>query len=383
MFGAMISVGLTATLAACGSRHLLELPSERGESTAERHDSTSERKSSPDRDAAPALASTTAPDAGASAQVPLDPLVTAPSDFPPLPAPVDNPPDPLRTELGRRLFYDRRLSRTEEVACADCHFQEHAFADPASVSRGVEGRTGTRNAPALINLAYQPIFFWDGGVPTLELQVIAPIRNPLEMDMKLGEVAARLALDPLLAYMFESAFGAPPSEQTIPLALANFLRSLVSGNSAWDRYQRGEQDAVSDAAIRGHEVFNGEKGECFHCHGGFNFTSNAFRNNGTRPDDPDPGRMLLTQKSLDQGKFKVPTLRNIALTAPYMHDGSLGTLDDVIEHYVRGGEGSPNTDVTIGPLELSADDKADLRAFLESLTDPEFISASRYARPDD
>lgn len=213
--------------------------------------------------------------------------------------------------------------------------------------------------------------------------MIAPIRNPLEMDTTLSEVAARLALDPLIASLFESSFNAPPSEHTIPLALANFLRTLVSGNSAWDRNQRGEPAAVSDAAIRGSDIFNGEKGECFHCHVGFNFTSNAFKNNGTHPDDPDPGRMLLTQRTIDGGKFKIPTLRNIALTAPYMHNGSLATLDDVIEHYDRGGEGSPNTDVNIRPLKLSAEDKADLRAFLESLTDPHFIAAPRYGKPSD
>lgn len=376
-------VALAAATSGCSSRHDVTsadtdaLASVEADRSSSKVDSGVVESSSGDT----GLPSNAEPDASTGDDLALDPPIDVPEEFPPLPSPADNAPDALRTELGRRLFYDRRLSRTREVACADCHFQEHAFADPARVSSGVDGKLGTRNAPALINLAYQSSYFWDGGVPTLELQVIEPIRNPLEMDMTLAEIAVRLTEDPSLDSQFRVAFGAGPSEKTIPLALANFLRTLVSGNSAWDQYLRGERDAVTDAAVRGYAIFSGERAECTHCHTGFNFTTNAFKNNGTRPDDPDPGRQRLTNRAIDEGKFKVPTLRNVALTAPYMHDGSLATLDDVINHYDMGGAGHPNTDVLIAPLGLSASEKADLRAFLESLTDVEFTTAARYSAP--
>lgn len=310
------------------------------------------------------------------------PAIVIPQGFPSFEAPADNEPTRARIELGRRLFYDERLSRTEEVACASCHLQEHAFADPNRVSIGVEGRTGTRNAPALVNLAWGKSFFWHGGVPSLEVQAIAPIRNPLEMDMTLEEVAGRLMLDEQLVDEFEQAYEQGPSESTITRALASFGRSLVSGNSPYDRYLAGGKDALSEAAVRGEALFNGERGECFHCHVGYNFTNNAFRNNGSEPDDPDEGRREVTLKDSDLGKFKVPTLRNIAVTAPYMHDGSLETLDDVIAVYVQGGRGHPNTDPTIEPLELTAEDQLDLRAFLEALTDEDFLTNQAFADPE-
>ncbi|HET9954370.1 MAG TPA: cytochrome c peroxidase, partial [Polyangiaceae bacterium] len=221
----------------------------------------------------------------------------------------------------------------------------------------------------------------DGGARTLELQVIEPIRNPLEMDTTLESVRARLATDPELVALFEQAYGEGPSEFTIPRALASFVRSLLSGQSAWDRYRRGEHLALSDSAARGLELFNGERAECFHCHVGFNFTNNSFRNNGGRADDPDVGREKLTGKASDRGKFKVPSLRNVAVTAPYMHDGSLATLDAVIDRYVAGGLGHPNTDPVVFPLDLTDSEKADLKAFLESLTDPEFLSEPSFADP--
>jgi cytochrome c peroxidase len=311
----------------------------------------------------------------------MDPAIRVPEDFPPLPAPEDNAPDAERVALGRALFYDERLSRTEEVSCASCHLQEHAFADPDRVSSGVLGRKGTRNAPALVNMAYDTSFFWHGGVPSLELQAIDPIKNPLEMDMTLGEVAERLMADPVMAQAFDDAYAEPASEYTIPRALASFVRSLVSGESAFDRYRRGESDALSEAALRGKAIFEGERGECFHCHVGFNFTNNGFRNNGIAADDPDLGRAEITNKASDAGKFKVPTLRNVEVSAPYMHDGSLATLEEVIEHYDQGGRGHANTDPTILPLELGEDEKADLLEFLLSLTDDEFLADPRHADP--
>ena len=309
------------------------------------------------------------------------PAIAMPSGFPAFTAPEDNEPTRERIALGRKLFYDERLSRTGEIACASCHLQEHAFADPNRVSVGVEGRTGTRNAPALINMAWGTTFFWHGGALSLEVQAVGPIKNPLEMDTTLADVARRLALEPQLVEAFEDAYGDGPSESTITRALASFGRSLVGGNSPYDLYLAGDKSAISDAAARGEALFNGERGECFHCHAGFNFTSNAFRNNGIALDDPDEGRREITLKESDLGKFKVPTLRNVAVSAPYMHDGSLETLDDVIAAYVQGGRGHPNTDPTIQPLDLDPGEQADLRAFLESLTDQDFLENPAFADP--
>ena len=159
------------------------------------------------------------------------------------------------------------------------------------------------------------------------------------------------------------------------------MRSLVSADSPYDHYLAGDTSALSEAAVRGEKLFNGERGECFHCHIGFDLSNHLFRNNGIAADDPDEGRREVTLKDSDLGKFKVPTLRNVAVSAPYMHDGSLATLDDVLDAYVAGGRGHPNTDPTIHPLDLSADDKADLRAFLEALTDEQFLTNPDYAEP--
>ena len=301
-----------------------------------------------------------------------------PADFPPLPAPPDNELTRERAALGKRLFFDTRLSRTEDVSCGTCHLQSAAFADPNRLSAGVEGRVGNRNAPALVNAAWSRSFFWDGGVSSLELQAIAPIQNELEMDMTLEAVAARLKQDEELSAEFEAAYGEGPSEFTIARAIASFVRTLVSGQSRYDRFVRGDSSALDASEQRGLALFNGERGECFHCHTGFNFAIDEFRNNGGSPDDPDPGRAVITQRAFDNGKFKVPTLRNVAVTAPYMHDGSLATLEEVVERYARGGLGHPNTDPLIVPLDLSADDQRDLVRFLESLTDDAFLNDPRF-----
>jgi len=308
-------------------------------------------------------------------------ILDVPSDFPARPEPDDNALTLQRAELGRTLFYDTRLSRTGQISCSSCHVQEYAFSDPHQTSLGVDGLTGTRNAPALVNEAWNTSYFWDGGVPSLELQAVGPIKNPLEMDMTLAEVNALLAADTAIGARFEAAYGEGPSERTLPRALASFVRVLVSGNNAYDRFRRGDTEALSDSAQRGRDIFEGERGQCTHCHVGFNFTNNAFRNNGTRPDDPDPGRQRLTLKDSDFGKFRVPSLRNIAVSAPYMHDGSLATLAAVVDHYDQGGNGSPNTDPTLHALGLSDAEKADLIAFLEALTDDEFLNDSRLAAP--
>jgi len=311
------------------------------------------------------------------------PVVPQPAGFPAFVAPADNEPTPERFELGRRLFYDRRLSRTGDISCSSCHVQKYAFSDPNALSMGVDGQVGTRNASALVNLAWGRSFFWHGGAVSLEVQAVGPIKNPIEMDTSLATVANRLVADGAVASAFQEAYAAPPSESTIPMALATFVRGLVSANSPYDRWRAGDDDALSPAAKRGQAIFDGERGECFHCHAGYNFTNNTFKNDGTVADDPDPGRQEITLSAADFGLFKIPTLRNVAVSGPYMHDGSLATLDDVIASYVAGGRGHPNTDPTIRPLDLDAEDEADLRAFLQALTDDDFLTDPRFAAPAD
>jgi cytochrome c peroxidase len=303
-------------------------------------------------------------------------VVEVPERFPPMPVPADNKLTPERVELGRKLFHDKSLSRTGEVSCASCHLQQNAFSDPNRVSIGVQGRTGTRNAPALINLAWNTSFFWDGGVKTLEQQVIGPLTNPLEMDMTMEEVVARVAKNKEYVELSQDAYDSAPQPAVITKAIAAYMRTLVSGNSRYDHYLEGDTGALTAQEKQGMEIALGERGECFHCHVGFNLTNNNFSNNGMNTSDL--GRAKVTEDLMDEGKFKVPTLRNVAVSAPYMHDGSLATLEDVVEHYAHGGDGHPNTDATIRPLELTAEDKAAVVAWLKTLTDEAFLKDKRY-----
>lgn len=305
-------------------------------------------------------------------------LVPLPPGFPALLAPPDNQLTPERIALGKKLFYDKRLSRTQEVACGSCHLQEHAFSDPNPLSIGVNGKRGTRNAPSLANMAYNTSYFWDGGVPTLEQQAIAPIINPLEMDMTLGEAVDRIAADPEYVGMFHRAYDTIPSPGTLTRAIASFVRTLVSGNSRFDKFTRGDSSALNPAEQRGMGLFFGERGDCFHCHIGFNLTNNTIRNDGYAGGPPDSGRAKITENASDMGKFKIPTLRNIAVTAPYMHNGTLATLEDVMDHYVHLNHAHPNLDPLMHPLGLNDQDQADLIAFLKSLTDEEFLTNPKF-----
>jgi cytochrome c peroxidase len=306
----------------------------------------------------------------------------APAGFPAGPvteaAPRDNALTEARAQLGKRLFFEVRLSRTNQVSCGSCHRQEHAFSDPSPVSEGVDGLIGKRNAPSLANLAWGESFFWDGRSPTLEDQAGKPIQDPHEMDAALGDVVSELSRDSTYEEAFLAAYGTGPTELTLRQALASFVRTLVSGSSPYDRFVRGDQTALDGPALRGQKLFFGERGDCFHCHAPGMLTNEGFFNNGTFEEGGDIGREAVTGRAGDRGKFKVPGLRNVALTAPYMHDGSLDTLKDVIEHYARGGRGHPTTDPQIKPLTLSARDKKDLLAFLESLTDETFVTDARF-----
>ena len=297
-----------------------------------------------------------------------------PAGFPYPGVPEDNELTDARVALGKRLFYDPILSEDSTLSCASCHKQALAFADDVPVSPGVQGRLGFRNAPTLANVAYLERLNKDGGVVKLDLQPVVPIEDHNEMNLLLQEAVRRLNEHPGYPGDFLRAYGKEASPFTLTRALASFMRTLISGSSRYDQYVNGSESTLQEAELRGMDLFFSEKAGCANCHHGFNFTDNSFRNNGLYETYQDPGRQRITLDAEDEGKFRVPTLRNIALTAPYMHDGSLPTLEAVVEHYNSGGSAHPNKDTLLRPLQLSDIEKADLIAFLRALTDNAFIT---------
>lgn len=292
-----------------------------------------------------------------------------------VPIPEDNPQTPAKVALGRKLFYDTRLSKDNTIACASCHRPEFAFSDGGKpVSTGIFGRQGSRNAPSLTNVGFRRHLFWEGRSPRLELQAVGPLTAHDEMGLEPEELAQRLQAIPEYAQAFREVFGEPPSLRAVTYAIAAFERTLVSYNSPFDRYQAGDDQALSPAALRGMELFFSEKGDCFHCHVGPDFTDDEPRNTALYTVYKDIGLARATGKDEDVGKFKTPTLRNVALTAPYMHDGSIRTLREVVQHYNRGGEPNLNADALIRPLGLTDQEVDDLVAFLEALTDTSFTT---------
>ncbi len=287
-----------------------------------------------------------------------------------MPIPEENPLTPEKIALGRQLFSEPLLSRDGKLSCATCHDPRRAFTDARPVAVGVFGRMGTRRVPVLINRGYGAAFFWDGRATSLEEQVLQPIQNPNELGMTLEEVLLRLRHSRLYRKQFASAFRTDPNVRDVARALASYVRTILSGNSPLDRYLNGESQALSDGARRGLQIFRG-KGNCTACHVGPNFSDEHFHNTGVAWRGGilrDPGRYAVTGKEADRGAFKTPTLREVARTAPYMHDGSITTLEDVIEFYSRGGNANPSLDPEIHPLHLTADDKQALVTFLKSLS---------------
>jgi cytochrome c peroxidase len=263
-----------------------------------------------------------------------------------MPVPEENPTTVEKIELGRRLFNDRRLSRDGSTACVTCHEPERTFTDGRALAVGVFGRVGRRHAPALINRGYGRAFFWDARASSLEEQVLKPIEDPNEMDLTLGEASARVGLD----------------STTISQALASYLRSILSGDSPYDRFVSGDRAALSDEQQKGLQIFRG-KGNCTSCHVGPTLTDERSHNTGIAWRDD-----RLADVGAGKGAFKTPTLREVARTAPYMHDGSLATLEAVVDFYNDGGRPNPHLDREIHPLRLSNDEKRALAAFLRSLS---------------
>ena len=263
-----------------------------------------------------------------------------------LPAPESNPLSKSKVALGRRLFFDKRLSHDGTLACASCHDPKLAFSDGRAVARGILGREGPRNAPAIINRGYGSMFFWDGRARSLEQQALEPILNPKELGLTLPELERRTGL----------------KTAEVTAALASFVRTIRSGNSRFDRYSAGHAGALTDIEKKGLALFRG-KGNCSACHIGPNFTDERLHNTGVAWRD---GKLADT--GAGHGDFKTPTLREIARSGPYMHDGSVATLEDVVEFYSRGGRPNPDLDPEIRPRNFTPAEKDALVAFLKALT---------------
>jgi len=272
------------------------------------------------------------------------------------PVPSGNALTVDKVRLGRSLFHDTRLSADGSLACASCHVPEHAFSEPKPIAVGVGGREGTRNAPALINRAWGHSFFWDGRTTSLEEQVLRPIEDPNELGSSAEDAARRVGLSP----------------EELSAALASYVRTIRAGDSPFDRFVDGDESALSDEARLGLRIFRNRAG-CTRCHAGPLFTDELFHNTGVAwvSDEKryqDDGRFLVTGREKDRGAFKTPTLREVARTAPYMHDGSLATLEAVVDFYDAGGRPNPNLDAGVRPLNLTPEEKRALIAFLESLS---------------
>lgn len=309
---------------------------------------------------------------------PVEPEITSiPKGFPPMQFPEDNEFSIPRWELGKKLFFDPSLSADSKISCASCHAQKDAFADTRKVSIGVDELSGTRNSPSLANIGYHPYFTREGGVPTLEMQVLVPIQEHNEFGSNIVAIAEMIAGDETYKQMSLDAYDREPDAFVITRAIATFERTLISGGSAFDRFvNEGELSALSLEAKRGMDLFFSDRTNCSSCHADFNFTNYSFENNGLYESYEDPGRFRLTMDSADIARFKVPSLRNVALTAPYMHDGSVSSLKEVIHHYNKGGESHLHKSDLIRPLSLSKQEIKDLISFLEALTDPIFITNS-------
>ena len=302
-------------------------------------------------------------------------LMEIPVGFPEIDFPQDNEFSKARWELGKKLFFDPVMSIDSSVSCASCHEPTLAFSDDVALSLGVEQRIGVRNAPTLANVAYHPYFTREGGIPTLEMQILVPIQEHVEFDFNIVLLAERLNNIDEYVEMANEAYGRSPDPFVITRSLACFERSLISGNSPFDQYSAQQQnDVLTDAQKRGMDLFYSDRTNCSQCHSDFNFTNYAFENNGLYEEYEDEGRLRLTGDESDRALFKVPGLRNIELTAPYMHDGSLNTLEAIIEHYNAGGKDHPHKSQLIRPLNLTNTEKEDIVQFLKSLTDESFVN---------
>jgi len=300
-----------------------------------------------------------------------------PHSFPLIEYPEDNKPTASRVELGRRLFFDPILSKDSSIACASCHIPEFAFADTVAISSGVNGPSGKRNSYSILNVAYQKALFMEGGVPNLELQALAPLGESSEQQILISDAAKRLKKNKEYQKLAHRAYNRDIDPYVITRAIAAYERTLLSANSRYDAYHAGNENALTTLEKKGMELFYG-KANCSSCHSGFLFTNQEFENIGLYANYNDVGRMRLTNDSSDFGKFKVPSLRNVSKTAPYMHDGSVATLSETIEHFNSGGKPQKNLSLKIKPLDLNVDEKESLLAFLIALEDTIVVGENKF-----
>ena len=292
--------------------------------------------------------------------------------------PRDNRLTLEKIQLGKQLYFDKRLSKDQTISCASCHDPNKGWSNGETFATGIDGQKGGRNSPTIINSGYQVFQFWDGRALHLEGQALGPIQNPIEMGLSLDELEKRLNGIEGYVLQFKNVFGNKPNSGDVAKAIAAFERTVLSGNSPYDQYKDGDTKALSEAAERGRRVFF-NKAQCSACHAGSNFTDGAFHNIGIGFDgsSPDLGRFVETQVEGDKGSFKTPTLREIARSGPYMHDGSFKTLEAIVDYYNKGGNANPQLDEEIFELNLTDQQKKDLIVFLK-----EGLSSANYPTVD-
>jgi cytochrome c peroxidase len=302
-------------------------------------------------------------------KLPRELALDVPLGLGPRSVPPTNPLTQARVELGRRLFFDPILSADQSLACASCHHPDHGFASPDGRPQGFRGQRLARRAPTLLNRAYGQAFFWDGRTGSLEEQALEPIANPTEMGSSVADAVKRLQANKDYQARFAAAFDDGVTGPNLGKALASFERVLLRGDSPVDRFRAdGRREGMSAAVRHGLWLYE-SKGRCWQCHRGSNFTDESFHNTGVSWGQMplDLGRFTVTGQEADRGRFKTPTLRGVALTGPYMHDGSIKSLREVVEFYNQGGRPNPQLDPILRPLQLTRDEQDDLVAFLEAL----------------
>jgi cytochrome c peroxidase len=296
-----------------------------------------------------------------------EPIAKVPLGLPAIVSPKDNPLTPEKVELGKQLYFDNRLSRDMTISCASCHDPAKGYSNGADVAEGFGGAKGGRNAPTVLNTAYQTFQFWDGRAGSLEEQALGPLQNPIEMNMTLDLALSRLKGIKGYRDQFQKVFGTEVNEEGVAKAIAAYERTVLAGDSNYDRYKAGDSSALTVQEKKGMDLFFG-KANCSSCHAGPNFTDNAFHNIGVGMNQakPDVGRAEISKLEGDTGAFKTPTCRDLALSGPYMHDGSLKTLKEVVEHYNKGGHPNDYLDEEIYPLNLTTDEIDALVIFMET-----------------
>lgn len=298
-----------------------------------------------------------------------------PLGLPSVPVPSDNPMTPEKIALGKQLYFDGRLSADNKVSCASCHDPAKGFSNGDRFATGVEGKRGGRSAPTVINTAYGSLQFWDGRAKSLEDQALGPIQNPIEMNLTLDAVIKKLNGIDGYKTQFKNVFGTDGATANgIAKAIAAYERTVISGNAPYDKFKAGDTKALSESALRGQKLFFG-KAHCSACHAGPNFTDNSFHNIGVGMDkkDFDKGRADISKLSGDTGAFKTPTLREIAKSGPYFHDGSAKTLEEVVDHYAKGGIPNEWLDEEIFNIKIAPNEKVDLVKFMvEGLSSPDY-----------